>query len=129
MARNELSESIGIEIAGTFDIAVTRQHIRRLSEELKWPPTLRLRAIAALTALAETVYFRDRQREEPFVVYIQIVEQDGARGIEFHADVDFDAILRQYPAARWQLERVSDELKIEHEDDADQIIMWVGGRS
>jgi hypothetical protein len=130
MQNHDMSTGVGIQIAGTFDIAVTRQHIRRLSEELQWPASLRLRAIAALTALVETLYFKDRQRAEPLVVYISVLERDEIFGIEFYTDTDFEIVNRQFPVARWQLERVSDELEIENHGDYDHIVMrvWPNGR-
>ena len=63
MPKNEAPLSAGIQIRGTFDIALARQHLRKLSEELQWSPTFRMRAITAFTALAELAHFKDRQHE------------------------------------------------------------------
>lgn len=125
-----MSTSIGIQIGETFDIAVTRQHIRLLSDEMEWPPVLRLRALAAFTALAETIFFRDRTRRDPSIVYIRVLDHIEGYGVEFHADADFDAVCKQYVTARWQLERASDELRIEKRDKFDRIVMrlWMAGR-
>ena len=130
MKTSDMSTGIGVQIRGTFDIAVTRQHIRKLSRELAWPPELCLRGIAAMTALAETIYFRERQRDEPLVVYIHVLDQDGVNGIELHADADFVTIAKEYPLARWNLERVCNKLNVVHEDGFDHIVLsvWSNGR-
>lgn len=130
MKTNDMSTGIGIHISGTFDIAVARQHIRKLCQELRWPAELCLRGIAAMTALAETVYFKDRLRDGPLVVYIHAVEQEGIYGIELHADADFASIAREFPLARWHLERVSNELKILRQENYDHIVLsvWSSGR-
>ena len=130
MQTNDTSTGIGVQITGTFDIAVIRQHIRKLSQELKWPPELCMRGIAAMTALAETIYFRDRLRQRPLVVYIHVINQDGINGLELHADADFVAISRDFTLARWNLERVCNELKIVREDNYDHIVLrvWSSGR-
>jgi hypothetical protein len=125
METNDMSTGIGVEINGTFDIAVTRQHIRKLSYELRWPSELCLRGIAAMTALAETVYFKDRQREGPLVVFIHVIEQDGTYGIELHTDADFSSISREFPLARWHLERVSNQLKVIPQERGDHIVLSV----
>ena len=130
MQMNDMSTGIGVQIRGTFDIAVTRQHIRKLSQELRWPPELCMRGIAAMTALAETIYFRDRLRTAALVVYIHVIDQDGMNGLELHADADFVAIAREFTLARWNLERVCNELKIIREDNYDHIVLrvWSSGR-
>jgi hypothetical protein len=126
-----MSTGIGIQISGTFDIAVTRQHIRRLSQELRWPPELCLRGIAAMTALAETIYFRDRVRQGPLIVYIDVLDREEHHGIELHTDTDFAAIARDYPLAKWHLERVCNELKITRQENSDHIVLsvWSSRRS
>lgn len=130
MQMNEMSTGIGVQISGTFDIAMVRQHIRKLSQELKWPPELCVRGIAAMTALAETIYFRDRLRHGPLVVYINVINQEGMNGLELHADADFAAIAREFTLARWNLQRVCNELKIIREDNYDHIVLrvWSSGR-
>jgi hypothetical protein len=130
MQTNDMSTGIGVQISGTFDIAIVRQHIRKLSQELRWPPELCMRGIAAMTALAETIYFRDRLRQGPLVVYIHVMHQDGVNGLELHADADFAAIAKDFTLARWNLERVCNELKIIREQNYDHIVLrvWSNGR-
>ena len=130
MQTNDMSTGIGVQISGTFDIAIVRQHIRKLSQELRWPPELCMRGIAAMTALAETIYFRDRMRQGPLVVYIHVIDQDGFNGMELHADADFVSVSRDFPLARWHLERVCNELKIIREENHDHIVLsvWSSGR-
>jgi hypothetical protein len=130
MQTNDTSTGIGVQISGTFDIAIIRQHIRKLAQELSWPPELFLRGIAAVTALAETIYFRDRVRQGPLVVYIHVINQDGLNGLELHADTDFVSIASNFPLARWHLERVCNELKIIREENRDHIVLsvWSSGR-
>ena len=125
MPKNEVPLSVGIQISGTFDIALARQHLRKLSEELNWSPTFRMRATAAFTALAEIAHFKDRQHQGPSVVYVQVIQQGGVHGVEFHADSNLEMISREYPVARWQLERVSDELEVEDGNSTQHIIMRV----
>lgn len=125
MDKNKPPMSVGIQISGTFDIALARQHLRKLSEELQWSPTLRLRAVAAFTAMAETAYFRDSQRQGPLLVYVHVLEPPHAKGIEFHADVDFESISRQFPVAKWHLQRVSDHLEIERRETFDHLVLRV----
>jgi len=124
MAKYDVPTGVSIEITGTYNVAVARQHLRKLSEELHWSQTLLLRAIAAFTALAETAHFKDRRREH-LVVYIEAIEREKAHGIEFSADADLDIISRDYPAARWQLERVSDEFEINRRGNTDHIVIRV----
>jgi hypothetical protein len=125
MPKNEAPLSVGIQISGTFDIALARQHLRKLSEELNWSPTFRMRATAAFTALAEIAHFKDRQHQGPSVVYVHVVQQGSVYGVEFHADSNLEMISREYPVARWQLERVSDELEVEDGDATQHIVMRV----
>jgi hypothetical protein len=120
-----MSTGIGIQISGTFDIAITRQHIRRLAQELRWSPELCLRGIAAMTALAETIYFRDRARQGALIVYIHVLDRDEHQGLELHTDTDFVAITRDYPLAKWHLERVCNELKITRQENYDHIVLSV----
>jgi len=130
MAKNEAALSVGIRITGTFDIALARQHLRKLSEELNWSPTFRMRATAAFTALAEIAHFKDRHHEGSSVVYVQVIEKNGMHGVEFHADTNLEMISREYPVARWQLERVSDELEVEEGKSVQHIVMrvWSHGK-
>jgi hypothetical protein len=130
MPKNEAPLSVGIQISGTFDIALARQHLRKLSEELDWSPTFRMRATAAFTALAEIAHFKDRQHQGPSVVYVQVLEQNTIQGVEFHADANLEMISREYPVARWQLERVSDELDVEEGKSVQHIVMrvWANGK-
>jgi len=130
MPKNEVPLSVGIQISGTFDIALARQHLRKVSEELSWPATLRMRAIAAFTALAEIAHFKDRQHHGPSVVYMHILDQNKIHGVEFHVDANLEMISREYPVARWQLERVSDELEVEDGRNTQHIIMriWANGK-
>ncbi len=123
-----MATETSVQISGTFDIAATRQQIRKLAEELQWSPLLRVRATAALTALAEIAYFRnpERVRAEPLVVNIHIL---GPKGIEYHVDTNFTAICTRYAVARWHLERVCDHLVIENHGETDHIVMrvWANG--
>jgi hypothetical protein len=125
MPKNETSLDMTIQISGTFDIAPARQNIRRLSEKLDWTPTIRLRAIAAFTALAEIGHVKDRQRREPLVIYLKILNREDGYVIEFHTDANLDGIAREYPVARWQLERVSDEFEVEPGEKSDHIVMRI----
>ena len=125
MSKNEAPLSVGIHIRGTFDIALARQHLRKLSEELQWSPTFRMRATAAFTALAELAHFKDRQHQGPSVVYVQVLEENRVQGVEFHADTNLEMISREYPVARWQLERVSDELEVDEGKSIQHIVMRV----
>ena len=83
-----------------------------------------------MTALAETIYFRDRLRQGPLVVYLHVMNQDGVNGLELHADADFAAIAKEFTLARWNLERVCNELKIIREENYDHIVLrvWSNGR-
>jgi hypothetical protein len=130
MPKNEAPLSVGIQISGTFDIALARQHLRKLSEELRWSPTFRMRATAAFTALAEIAHFKDRQHQGPSVVYIQVLEENQVQGVEFHVDTNLEMISREYPVARWQLERVSDELEVDEGKSMQHIVMrvWANGK-
>jgi hypothetical protein len=130
MTKNEVPLSVGIQISGTFDIALARQHLRKLSEELNWSPTFRMRATAAFTALAEIAHFKDRNHQGVSVVYVQVLEQNDMQGIEFHVDTNLEMISREYPVARWQLERVSDDLEIENSKGIQHIVIrvWANGK-
>lgn len=130
MPKNEAPLSAGIQIRGTFDIALARQHLRKLSEEFQWSPTFRMRAIAAFTALAELAHFKDRQHQGPSVVYVQVLEENQVQGVEFHAHTNLEMISREYPVARWQLERVSDELEVDEGKSIQHIVMrvWANGK-
>ena len=130
MPKNEPPFSAGIQIRGTFDIALARQHLRKLSEELQWSPTFRMRAIAAFTALAEIAHFKDRQHEGSSMVYVQVLEENQVQGVEFHAHTNLEMISREYPVARWQLERVSDELEVDEGKSLQHIVMrvWANGK-
>jgi hypothetical protein len=125
MLKNEAPLSAGIQIRGTFDIALARQHLRKLSEELRWSPTLRMRAIAAFTALAELAHFKDRQHEGPSMIYVQVLEENQVQGVEFHTHTNLEMISREYPVARWQLERVSDELEIDASKSLQHVVVRV----
>lgn len=127
----EQDTSIMIQIGGTFDMAVTRQRIRRLSDEFQWSSMLRLRVIAAFTALAETLYFREHQREIPLTVNLCIFKDERRDTIEYHVDVNFEEIRKRFPVAHWRLERVSDDLVIKNSGEIDHLVLRIwsdGGR-
>lgn len=127
----EYDTHMQIQIGGTFDMAVTRQRIRKLSDECQWSSMLRLRVIAAFTALAETLYFREHQREAPLTVSLCILKEGRRDTIEYHVDVNFEEIRKRFPVAHWRLERVSDDLLIKNCGDYDHITMIIwsdGGR-
>jgi hypothetical protein len=114
---------VEILLGGTFDIAETRRRLRDLSDKFNWTSLVRLRLIAAFTALAETLFFDEPQPRTPLVITLHIVRQEPRDCVEYHVDVVNDVIRRRFPVAHWRLKRASDELDISSHGDHDHIIM------
>jgi hypothetical protein len=119
--------ALELNIKGTFDIALSRQQLRKASDLHHWSPQLRLQSVVALTSMAEVLFFKRQSNSnmaDSLNIYIELVEVDGVQGIEFHAETDFGEISRHYGVARWQLERACDQLEIHHlGDHCDHIVM------
>lgn len=113
--------AVDIVIDDTSNIAQARQALRKLSTEEAWPNMLRVRSIAALTALAEVLYFGDASRLEiPLHICVMSVKTntEDLHGVEFYARTNFRRVCQHFLTARWQLERASDEMIVQRADDA-----------
>ncbi len=110
---------VDITIGGTMDMARARQALRKMGDEQTWSNTLKVRSIAALTAMAETLYFARAERATPLQIH---TESDG-QVIEFQTATDFEEACRSCPTARDQLERASDEFVVKPGGRGDQITL------
>lgn len=110
---------VDITIGGTMDMARARQSLRKMGDEQAWSNTLKVRSIAALTAMAETLYFARADRAAS--LHINAVS-DG-QAVEFQTITNFQEACQYCPSARDQLERASDEFVIEAGRHGDQITL------
>jgi hypothetical protein len=115
--------ALEITISGTMDMARARQSLRKLGDEQAWPNALKVRAIAALTAMAETLYFARTERPVPLQISVEHVDERGQPCVELQTRTDFAEACRFCPTAQDQLERASDELVINPSNGGDQIVV------
>jgi len=104
--------SVDLQIASTFDMALTRQTLRKLLDERHWHPTLRIRSIAAITALAEILYFKRSKAQDQLDIHIELINYHDRRGLEFHVEGCFHDVPMSNPVIKFQLERACDELEV-----------------
>lgn len=112
---------LDVMVANSGDIATMRQLVRGVAREFGWPNVFSLRVIAALTAVAEVLYFGNRsQFTDPFRLSLNIID---ASSVEIYALTNFEEVCQNYAEAEWQLGRVSNALTIVPEVDGDHIVM------
>lgn len=120
--------SVDLQIASTFDMALTRQTLRKLLDERHWHPTLRIRSIAAITALAEILYFKCSNAQDPLNIHIEIINHQDRRGLEFHVEGCFHDVRLSNPVIKAQLERACDEIEVRQLVQGQHIVLrlWEG---
>ncbi len=112
---------LDVTVANPGDIAIMRQLVRGIAQDNGWPNVFCLRAIAALTAMAEVLYFGQKSRNtEPLRLSVNVYN---GNGVEIQALTDFQEVCQNYAEAEWQLERVSNVFSIESDSDGDHIVM------
>jgi anti-sigma-K factor RskA len=115
--------ALDITISGTFDMARARQALRKMGDQQAWPNVLTLRSIAAVTALAESLYFSSPDRSSPLRISIQMHQRGGHPVVELRAHTQFDEVSRHCTSVRGQLERASDEFLLERADRGDHLTL------
>jgi hypothetical protein len=112
-----------LTIGHSGDIAPSRQLIRSIVQEYGWSNVFGIRAIAALTAMAEVLYFGQKaQMDNGLRLSLNVINEENGRGVEFYAQTDFEEVCRNHAASQWKLERVSNELEIFHDADGDAVV-------
>ncbi len=105
--------SVDLQIASTFDMALTRQTLRKVVRmSVIGIQHCASAPIAAITALAEILYFKRSKAQEQLEIHIEMINYHDRRGLEFHVEGCFHDVPMSNPVIKSQLERACDELEV-----------------
>ena len=124
---HKVIETIEVDIKGTFDVAVARNQLRKISENIQLPTILRARSAAVISTVSELVLFKSTGDTPQLRLSISFIETNDKSGVEFECIAPFtNDIAKNFPVAEWQLERICDELDIKQHgsDDLLTIRLW-----